>query len=152
MLSQKSKTDLNDTLFGVSPRLSQEVYANDTWMNSPNQQLEIRLTRQDATAASLCNGRPRGVKRKALVQKKRGRGLMSNTYFDDQLEIGPLDLMLLRKILADLLRNRYHGCSKAEELTLARELVSLFKSGFRTEEELIAMTGESIFQSRPDRF
>ncbi len=77
---------------------------------------------------------------------------MSNTYFDDQQEIGPLELKLLREILADMLRNRYRGSSAADELALAKELVALYKSGFRTEEELKAMTAESILRLRPDGF
>ncbi|MGE8106752.1 hypothetical protein ACQKP1_23985 [Allorhizobium sp. NPDC080224] len=77
---------------------------------------------------------------------------MSNTYFDDQQEIGPLELKLLRELLADMLRDRYRRSSAADELALAKELVALFEAGFRTREELKAMTAESIVRLCPEKF
>lgn len=48
-------------------------------------------------------------------------------------------MALLRKVLADLFRDQAGDPKKDEELGLAKELVALFKSGFRSEEELKAM-------------
>jgi hypothetical protein len=71
--------------------------------------------------------------------------LMGGTYFDDEQEIGPQGLALLRKVLADLFRDHGGDFKKDEELGLAKELVALFKSGFRSEEELKAMARRSSF-------
>lgn len=68
---------------------------------------------------------------------------MGGTYFDDEQEIGPQGLTLLRKVLADLFRDQAIDADAAEELSLAKELVALFKSGFRSEEELKAMVQSS---------
>jgi hypothetical protein len=68
---------------------------------------------------------------------------MGGTYFDDEQEIGPQGLTLLRKVLADLFRDQAIDADAAEELSLANELVALFKSGFRSEEELKAMVQSS---------
>lgn len=70
--------------------------------------------------------------------------LMGGTYFDDEQEIGPQGLALLRKVLADLFRD-HAGDAQDEEIGLAKELVALFKSGFRSEEELKAMAKRSSF-------
>jgi len=64
---------------------------------------------------------------------------MGGTYFDDEQEIGPQGLALLRKVLADLFRDQSGDSNADQELGLAKELVALFKSGFRSEEELKAM-------------
>lgn len=73
---------------------------------------------------------------------------MTERYFDDDQEIGPEALTLLRKVLADLFRD--HGTRSTEdELGLAKELVALFKSGFRSEEELKAMVEPSALQEVP---
>lgn len=71
--------------------------------------------------------------------------LMGGTYFDDEREIGPQGLTLLRKVLADLFRDHADVLGADEELGLAKELVALFKSGFRSEEELKAMAKRSNF-------
>lgn len=71
--------------------------------------------------------------------------LMGGTYFDDEQEIGPQGLALLRKVLADLFRDQAGDSKRDEELGLAKELVALFKSGFRSEEELKAMARRSSF-------
>ncbi|MDH4440744.1 MAG: hypothetical protein QE284_10200 [Rhizobium sp.] len=68
---------------------------------------------------------------------------MGGTYFDDEQEIGPHGLILLRKVLADLVRDQADVPGVDEELGLAKELVALFKSGFRSEEELKAMVQRS---------
>lgn len=70
---------------------------------------------------------------------------MGETYFDDEQEIGPEGLALLRKVLADLFRDEATVSNTDEQLGLAKELVALFKSGFRTEEELMAMARRSSF-------
>jgi hypothetical protein len=70
-------------------------------------------------------------------------------YFDDEQEIGPQGLALLHKVLADLFREA-EGSDSVEELGLAKELVALFKSGFRSEEELKAMAKGSRFLSYPE--
>ncbi|MVA12279.1 hypothetical protein GOZ78_19910 [Agrobacterium vitis] len=72
---------------------------------------------------------------------------MSGTYFDDEQEIGPHGLTLLRKVLVDLFRDQADISGADEELGLAKELVALFKSGFRSEEELKAMAKRSTFVS-----
>lgn len=70
---------------------------------------------------------------------------MGGTYFDDEQEIGPQGLMLLRKVLADLIREQPGNSDPENELGLAKELVALFKSGFRSEDELKAMLVVSAF-------
>lgn len=70
---------------------------------------------------------------------------MGGTYFDDEQEIGPQGLELLGSVLADLFRDQVGTSNTDEELGLARELVALFKSGFRSEEELRAMAKRSNF-------
>ena len=70
---------------------------------------------------------------------------MGGTYFDDDQEIGPEGLALLRKVLADIFRKEAGVSSTDEHLGLAKELVALFKSGFRTEEELKAMVLRGTF-------
>lgn len=64
---------------------------------------------------------------------------MGGNYFDDEQEIGPQGLALLRRVLADLFRDQLDGTNADKELGLAKELVALFKSGFRSEEELKEM-------------
>nr|WP_115672804.1 hypothetical protein [Ciceribacter selenitireducens] len=71
--------------------------------------------------------------------------LMGGTYFDDEQEIGPQGLALLRNVLADLFRDQANVSNTDEELGLAKELVALFKSGFRSEEELKAMIRRSSY-------
>ncbi|MBB4067409.1 hypothetical protein [Gellertiella hungarica] len=75
---------------------------------------------------------------------------MGERYFDDEQEISPQGLALLRRVLADLFRDQEGDSSQEEELGLARELVSLFKSGFRSEEELRAMAKRSRFLHQQD--
>lgn len=70
---------------------------------------------------------------------------MGGTYFDDEQEIGPQGLALLRKVLVDLFREHAGDSNTDDELGLAKELVALFKSGFRSEEELKAMARGSAF-------
>lgn len=70
---------------------------------------------------------------------------MGGPYFDDEQEIGPQGLTLLRRVLADLFRDQCVDSGTDEELGLAKELVALFKSGFRSEEELKAMARGSSF-------
>jgi hypothetical protein len=70
---------------------------------------------------------------------------MGGTYFDDEQAIGPQGLTLLRKVLADLFRDHADLSGADEKLGLAKELVALFKSGFRSEEELKAMAKHSSF-------
>jgi len=50
---------------------------------------------------------------------------MGGTYFDDEQEIGPQGLALLRKVLADLFRDQAGDSKRDEELGLAKELVAL---------------------------
>lgn len=76
---------------------------------------------------------------------------MGGTYFDDDQEIGPSGLALLRKVLADIFRDHHSSSSAGVELDLAKELVALFKSGFRSEEELKAMVQRGIFASGPGK-
>lgn len=68
-------------------------------------------------------------------------------YFDDEQEIGPQGLALLRKVLADLFRDQSGDSNADQELSLAKELVALFKSGFRSEEELKAMARGMTIES-----
>lgn len=75
---------------------------------------------------------------------------MVGNYFDDEQEIGPQELALLRKVLADLFRDRVDRENAEEELGLAKELVALFKSGFRSEEELKAMARGGALLSNPE--
>lgn len=75
---------------------------------------------------------------------------MVGTYFDDEQEIGPEGLALLRKVLADLFRES-DGSDTVAKLALAKELVALFKSGFRSEEELKAMAKDNRFFSVPKK-
>lgn len=75
---------------------------------------------------------------------------MGGTYFDDEQEIGPQGLALLHKVLGDLFRDQAGHCTKDEELGLAKELVALFKSGFRSEEELKAMAKRGTSFSHPN--
>ena len=70
---------------------------------------------------------------------------MGGTHFDDEQEIAPQGLALLRKVLADLFSDQAGDLKQDEELGLAKELVALFKSGFRSEEELKAMARRSSF-------
>ncbi len=70
--------------------------------------------------------------------------LISGHYFDDEQEIGPQALTLLRKVLADLFRDQAVNLDADAKLDLAKELVALFKSGFRSEEELKAMVQRSL--------
>ncbi|EKF61569.1 hypothetical protein QWE_00155 [Agrobacterium albertimagni AOL15] len=72
---------------------------------------------------------------------------MGETYFDDEQEIGPQGLALLRNVLTDLFRDQSGESNRDDELGLAKELVALFKSGFRSEEELKAMARSSSFLS-----
>lgn len=48
-------------------------------------------------------------------------------------------------MLADLFRDQSGDANADEELGLAKELVALFKSGFRSEEELKAIARGSSF-------
>ena len=70
---------------------------------------------------------------------------MGGTYFDDEQEIGPQGLALLRNVLSELFRDQSGASNADEQLGLAKELVALFKSGFRSEEELKAMARRSSF-------
>jgi len=70
---------------------------------------------------------------------------MGGTYFDDEQEIGPQGLALLRNVLAELFRDQSGASNADEQLGLAKELVALFKSGFRSEEELKAMARSCSF-------
>lgn len=69
---------------------------------------------------------------------------MGGTYFDDEQEIGPRGLTLLREVLGEL-RDQADNLNADDELLLAKELVALFKSGFRSQEELKAMAKRSRF-------
>ena len=68
---------------------------------------------------------------------------MVGTYFDDEQEIGPSGLALLQKVLADIFKDQMSSSSAVDQLGLAKELVALFKSGFRSEDELKAMVQSS---------
>ncbi|MCJ7996779.1 hypothetical protein J5N58_20145 [Rhizobium cremeum] len=70
---------------------------------------------------------------------------MGGTYFDDEQEIGPQGLALLRNVLSELFRDQSGASNADEQLGLAKELVALFKSGFRSEEELKAMARSCTF-------
>lgn len=70
---------------------------------------------------------------------------MSGHYFEDDQEIGPQGLTLLREVLAELFLEQGEKLSAEEQLALAKELVALFKSGFRSEAELKAMARKSSF-------
>ncbi|GEO87339.1 MULTISPECIES: hypothetical protein [Alphaproteobacteria] len=75
---------------------------------------------------------------------------MGDTYFDDEQEIGPQGLALLRNVLSELLRDPSGASNADEQLGLAKELVALFKSGFRSEEELKAMARSCRFLNDPN--
>lgn len=64
---------------------------------------------------------------------------MNKFYFDDEQAIGPQDLTLLHKVLVALLSEVPATTAAVDELEVAKELIALFKSGFRTEEELKVM-------------
>lgn len=68
---------------------------------------------------------------------------MGGTYFDDEQEINPQGLAILRKVFANLFRGEAGDLDEDEKLSLAKELVALFKSGFRSEEELNALVKRS---------
>lgn len=90
-----------------------------------------------SVAPAIRFGRPACV---SQMVYELGTITMGANYFDDEQEIGPQALILLRKVLVDL-RETAGTVTEEEELGIARELVALFKSGFRTEEELKAMAG-----------
>lgn len=50
-----------------------------------------------------------------------------------------------RNVLSELFRDQSDASNAEEQLGLAKELVALFKSGFRSEEELKAMARSSSF-------
>lgn len=76
---------------------------------------------------------------------------MGVTYFDDNQEIDPQGLTLLQGVLADLIRDHASGQDSDTAIKLARELIALFKSGFRSEDELKAMCQGSALLTRHEQ-
>jgi hypothetical protein len=60
-------------------------------------------------------------------------------YFDDDEAIGPEGLDVLRDVMAELCRKAGIGPKSQEASDLALLLVGLYKSGFRSRQELIFM-------------
>ncbi|MBA3040796.1 MAG: hypothetical protein KJ670_07375 [Alphaproteobacteria bacterium] len=68
---------------------------------------------------------------------------MAFQYFDDDKSIGPAELDLLQEVFLELCRNASVDPQGPEGMTLAQSLISLFKSGFRSKQELIYMSQEA---------
>jgi len=67
---------------------------------------------------------------------------MRRPYFDDGAEIGPQELHLLHEVMVELCRDQQIETKSAEGAALASVLVGLYKSGFRSRQELLFMAGE----------
>lgn len=68
---------------------------------------------------------------------------MAFQYFDDDKSIGPAELDLLQEVFLELCRNASTDPQGPEGMALAQSLISLFKSGFRSKQELIYMSQET---------
>ncbi|THV12799.1 hypothetical protein [Rhizobium rhizophilum] len=67
---------------------------------------------------------------------------MLTPYFDDDEAIGPEDLHFLHEVMVELCRDRQIETKSEEGSALASVLVGLYKSGFRSRQELFFMAGE----------
>lgn len=65
---------------------------------------------------------------------------MNNCFFDNARGFDPESLALLRGVLANLCRRRRLPMDGAEARAIAASLIALFKSGFRSEAELLFMS------------
>jgi hypothetical protein len=65
-------------------------------------------------------------------------------YFDDDEAIGPEGLNLLRDVVSELCRKAGIEPKSKEASDLALLLVGLYKSGFRSRQELVFMAGNRI--------
>lgn len=65
---------------------------------------------------------------------------MNDWFFDDGHGIDPEGLALLRSVVAKLCRTRRLPLDGDEARPLAASLIALFKSGFRSEAELLFMS------------
>jgi hypothetical protein len=64
---------------------------------------------------------------------------LQTPYFDDDEAIGPDDLRLLHDVLVELCRGAKIETRSQEAAAMASHLVALYKSGFRSREELLYM-------------
>lgn len=69
-------------------------------------------------------------------------GSLQAPYFDDDQAIGPEELHLLHEVMVELCRKAQIETSSPEAAALAHVLVGLFKSGFRSRQELLFMAGD----------
>lgn len=67
---------------------------------------------------------------------------MQAPYFDDDEAIGPEALHLLHDVLVDLCRKAGIETRSPEATAMASILVALYKSGFRSRQELMFMAGD----------
>lgn len=65
-------------------------------------------------------------------------------YFDDDEAIGPEGLSVLRDVMSELCRKAAIGPKSQEASDLGLVLVGLYKSGFRSRQELVFMAGNEI--------
>lgn len=68
---------------------------------------------------------------------------MFRQYFDDNESISPVELELLQSVLVDLCREIGTEPASSDGNQLASSLIALFKSGFRSREELLFMTRDA---------
>ncbi|WP_159952438.1 hypothetical protein [Rhizobium sp. 18065] len=68
---------------------------------------------------------------------------MFRQYFDDNESISPAKLELLQSVLVDLCRESGIEPASPHGNQLASSLIALFKSGFRSREELLFMTRDA---------
>lgn len=67
---------------------------------------------------------------------------MEAPYFDDEEAIGPEGLEILRQVMVELCSKAQIEATSAEASGLGSVLVGLYKSGFRSRQELLFMAGE----------
>lgn len=67
---------------------------------------------------------------------------MQAPYFDDDEAIGPEALYVLHDVMVELCRNAQVDTKSPEATILASVLVGLYKSGFRSRQELLFMASD----------
>lgn len=67
---------------------------------------------------------------------------MQASYFDDDEAIGPEALYLLHDVMVELCRKAQIDTKSPEATALALVLVGLYKSGFRSRQELLFMASD----------
>lgn len=68
---------------------------------------------------------------------------MFRQYFDNEESISPVELELLQSVLVDLCRENGIEPASSDGNQLASSLIALFKSGFRSRQELLFMTRDT---------